>query len=69
MAGAMVGEGTSYPDLTYTVELTSEEYGIGCRKGSDLAAYINDELKALYEDGTMNAIGEEYGVQAAIVKQ
>ena len=69
MAGAMVGEGTSYPDLAYTVELTSEEYGIGCRKGSDLAAYINDELKALYEDGTMNAIGEEYGVQAAIVKQ
>ena len=28
MAGAMIGEGTSYPDLTYTDRLTEEEYGI-----------------------------------------
>ena len=34
MAGAMIGEGTSYPDLTYTVALTSEEYGVGFRSGS-----------------------------------
>ena len=27
MAGAMVGEGTSYPDLVFGEELTSEEYG------------------------------------------
>ena len=44
MAGSMIGPGTSYDNLAHTVELTSEEYGIGCRKGSDLAAYINDEL-------------------------
>ncbi|MBO6129607.1 MAG: transporter substrate-binding domain-containing protein [Pseudobutyrivibrio sp.] len=67
MAGAMVGEGTSYDSLTHTVELTTEEYGIGCRKGSDLAAYINDELKALYEDGTMEEIANTYGVQDAII--
>ena len=37
MAGAMVGEGTSYPDLTITDQkLTEELYGVGCRKGSDL---------------------------------
>ena len=29
MAGAMIGEGTSYPDLAHTAELTTEEYGIG----------------------------------------
>ena len=67
MAGAMVGEGTSYDNLTHTVELTTEEYGIGCRKGSDLAAYINDQLKALYDDGTMEEIANKYGVQDAIV--
>jgi len=67
MAGAMVGEGTSYDSLAHTVELTTEEYGIGCRKGSDLAAYINDELKALYEDGTMEEIANTYGVQDAII--
>ena len=36
MAGAMIGEGTSYPDLTYTDRLTEEEYGIGCRKGAPI---------------------------------
>lgn len=69
MAGAMIGEGTSYPELTHTVELTTEEYGIGCRKGSDLAAYINDELAELYQDGTTQEIAEKYGVQEALVAQ
>ncbi len=69
MAGAMIGEGTSYPELTHTVELTTEEYGIGCRKGSDLAAFINEELVKLYQDGTMQAIAEQYGVQEALVEQ
>ena len=69
MAGAMIGEGTSYPDLTHTLELTTEEYGIGCRKGSDLASYINDELKKFYDDGSMAEVAEQYGVQDAIVEQ
>ncbi|MGN1389694.1 MAG: transporter substrate-binding domain-containing protein, partial [Bulleidia sp.] len=67
MAGAMIGEGTSYTDLTHTVELSSEEYGIGCRKGSDLRDYINDELKKFAEDGSLQEIAEQYGVQDALV--
>ena len=69
MADAMIGEGTSYPDLTHTVELTAEEYGIGCRKGSDLAEFINEELKALYENGTLEEIAETYDVAAAVIEQ
>ena len=69
MAAAMVGEGTGYPDLTYTVGLNSEEYGAGFRKGSDLAAALNDFLKTAYDDGSMMAIAETYGVQAAIIAQ
>ena len=46
MAGAMIGEGTSYPDLTYTDKLTTEEYGVGCRKGSDLVDVINAVFSA-----------------------
>ena len=69
MAGAMIGEGTSYPILSFTVELTTEKYGIGCRKGSDLADYINGELKKFYDDGSMQTIAEKYGVQDAIVSQ
>ena len=69
MAAAMVGEGTSYADLTYTVGLNSEEYGVGFRKGSDLVEKLNDFFKTSYDDGTMMQIAETYGVQAAIIEQ
>ena len=69
MAAAMVGEGTSYADLTYTVGLNSEEYGVGFRKGADLAEKLNEFFKTSYDDGTMMQIAEQYGVQAAIIEQ
>ena len=69
MAGAMVGEGTSYADLTYTIQLNSEEYGVGFRKGSDLAAALNQFFVDSYADGTMTALAETYGVQAALIPQ
>lgn len=69
MAAAMVGEGTGYADLTYTVGLNSEEYGVGFRKGSDLAAALNDFFSESYADGSMMEIAETYGVDAAIVEQ
>ena len=68
MAGAMVGEGTSYADLTHTVDLTTEEYVVGCRKGSDLAAYIDEEIKKYTDEGKMQSLASEYGVQEALVK-
>lgn len=69
MAGAMIGEGTSYANLTYTVALNSEEYGVGFRKGSDLAAKLNEFLKASYADGTMIEIAKLYGVQESLIAQ
>ena len=69
MAAAMVGEGTGYADLTYTVGLNSEEYGVGFRKGSDLAAALNDFFAAAYADGSMIECAETYGVQAALIAQ
>lgn len=69
MASAMIGEGTSYPDLVLGKELTEESYAIGCRKGSDLTDFINSVLYELYEDGTMKEVAEKYGVQAALVEQ
>lgn len=68
MAAAMVGEGTGYASLTYTVGLNSEEYGVGFRKGSDLAAALNDFFSASTQDGSMLAVAEKYGVQAALIK-
>ena len=69
MAAAMVGEGTSYADLTYTVGLNSEEYGVGFRKGSDLVSALNDFFAASYKDGSMMKTAETYGVQAAVIAQ
>ena len=72
MAGAMVGEGTSYDSLTYTVSLNAEEgeqYGVGFRQGSDLADALNDFFAAAYADGSMQACAETYGIQAALIAQ
>ena len=68
MAGAMVGEGTSYANLTYTVGLNNEEYGVGFRKGSDVVEVFNAFLDAAIADGTVDAIAETYDVQAALIK-
>lgn len=69
MAGAMVGEGTDYEALTYTIGLNSEEYGVGFRKGSDAAAALNAFFVEYYADGTMMEVAETYGVQAAVIAQ
>ena len=69
MAAAMVGEGTGYADLTYTVGLNSEEYGVGFRKGSDLVAELNAYFVEAYAAGTMKECADTYGVAAALVEQ
>ncbi len=69
MAAAMVGEGTSYDNLTYTVELNSEEYGVGFRKGSDLAQKLNEFFVESYADGTMQEIAETYNIADKLVEQ
>lgn len=69
MAGAMIGEGTGYENLTYTVSLNSEEYGVGFRKGSDLVAALNDFFVESYTDGSLVKCAETYGVQETIITQ
>ena len=60
MADAMTGEGTSYAGLTKTGSLTEEQYGIGCRLGSDTCTEINKIMDELMADGTLDALAEEY---------
>ena len=69
MAGAMIGEGTSYENLTYTVKLTTEEYGVGFKKGSDLTEKLNQFFKDAYADGSMMETAKKYGVQESIIEQ
>ena len=63
MAAAMTGDGTDYSDLTVAAVLSEEQYGIGCRKGSDLTAAINSAISELKADGTMQSLSEKYEVE------
>ena len=65
MANAMTGEGTSYAALGYSLELTTEEYGIACRQGSDLTAALNDIMAELKADGTLQGLADEYELTLA----
>lgn len=62
MANAMTGEGTSYADLGYGLELTSEEYGVAFRKGSDVTAKFNELMAEMMSDGTLDALAEKYSL-------
>ena len=66
MAAAMVGEGTSFEKLTYTVSLNSEEYAVGFRKGSNLTEKLNKLFKEYAASGKLEKIAAKYGVQAAL---
>ena len=65
MAYAMTGEGTSYDDLGVGLTLTSEEYGIGFRKGSDVTAKVNEIMAKFMEDGTLDALAQKYNLTLA----
>lgn len=67
MARATVGEGTGYEDLTYTVKLSSEEYGVGFRKGSDLAAELNKFFDKMIAEGKMLELAETYKIQDNVI--
>lgn len=65
MANAMTGEGTSYADLAAGISLTSEEYGIGFRKDSDVTAKVNELLQAMKADGSLQALADKYSLTLA----
>ncbi len=65
MANAMTGEGTSYADLGYAIELSTEEYGIAFRKDSDATAEVNKIMADLIADGTLADLAAEYELTLA----
>ena len=65
MAKAMTGEGTDYADLAMGISLSEEEYGVAFRKGSDLTAKLNQFLKDLKADGTLDELAKKYNLNLA----
>jgi len=69
MACAMTGEGTSYPELTYTGVLVDEVYGVGFRQESDMVDAINEFFVNAYADGTMLDIAGKYSIEGSVIEQ
>lgn len=73
MAAEMTGEGTSYADLVYSLNLNdaqgleSEEYGVGFRQGSDLVDAFNTFWDEKVADGTVLETATTYGLQDAVI--
>lgn len=65
MAKAMTGEGTSYANLSEGLALTTENYGIGFRKGSDMTETVNGIIKELKADGSLQKLADKYELTLA----
>lgn len=65
MANAMTGEGTSYSELAQGISLTSEEYGVGFRKGSDLTAEVDKIIDEMKADGSLQKLADKYNLTLA----
>ncbi len=64
MANAMIGEGTSYADLAKGFELTSEEYGVAFRQGSDLTEKFNTFMESI-KDTELKNLATKYELTLA----
>lgn len=62
MANAVTGAGKSYENFAIALELSEEEFGIACRKDSDLPAEIDRITEKLKADGTLQKLAEKYNV-------
>ena len=65
MANAMTGEGTDYSDLAAGISLTSEEYGVAFRTGSDLTEALNQFLAEKKADGSLAELADKYQLTLA----
>lgn len=65
MAKAMTGAGTSYSNLEYSLVLNEEYYGVGFRKGSDLASMLDNFLAS--NKDLVKKVAVEYGQENSLV--
>ena len=70
MAKSIIGKG-DYASLSIAdkIEIEGEQYAIGFKKGSELTAKINEAIKALAADGTLDRLAEKYGLSNYLIKE
>ena len=52
--------------IVESIELDSEVYAIGFKKGSELTAKVNAAIKELEENGTLAALAKKYGFENVV---
>lgn len=68
MAASMTGEGTSYADLGIGIALVEgESFGIGFRKGSDMAEKVDEIIAELEEEGKVAELAEKYNLTDSLI--
>ncbi len=69
LANSVVGKG-DYSSLRIVdaINLGSEEYAVGFRKGSDVTQLVNKAINELIEEGTLITLAEKYGVENALIR-
>ncbi len=68
MAAYNTGDGQAYEQLGFAVSLNDEKICVGFRKGSDLTKEADAFIQAAYEDGSINALAEKYGIGNAVLE-
>ena len=70
LAKNICGKG-DYADLAIVdaIELESEIYAIGFKKGSDLTAKVNAAIKQLEENGKLMELAKKYGFENVLKVQ
>lgn len=68
LASSVVGKG-DYSDLAIVdaIQIEGEKYAIGFRKNSDFTAKVNEAMKELAQDGTLQTIAEKYGLESVLI--
>ena len=67
LARQLAGSG-DYSDLKIAdIELDSEVYAVGFKKGSSLTKKVNDAMKALYDDGSLLELAKKYGLENTLL--
>lgn len=69
LANAIVGNG-QFENLAIVtaIQLEPEEYAIGFRKGSDMAAKVNAVIDELLQDGTLETLAKKYKLDGQLIK-
>lgn len=67
LAQNVCGQG-DYADLMIveSIVLESEVYAVGFEKGSELTAKVNEAIKTLFENGTMDKLAKKYNFENAV---